>query len=175
MTPNPQPDLTDAITIREYRPEDQPAVAALYTDGLLSGQIPDNDTGADVENVEEAYIQPSRNGFWIAEVDDQVVGMVGVAEDEPNQAEIRRLRVQKGMQGKGVGNQLMEKALSFCRHHGYLKVILDTRLEKGPAIEMFERFGFQHHRSRNAPEKELQEFYLDLYRDPDSDRENSGK
>lgn len=170
MNPEAQTDLTDVIHIRDYQPDDQPAVSHLYAHGLLSGQIATNDTGADIENVQEAYVEPSRNGFWVAEVGQRVVGMVGVAEDEPNQAEIRRLRVEKPYQGKGVGIQLMEKALSFCRHHGYLKVILDTRLEKSGAIELFERFGFQHHRSKTGPGKELLEFYLDLYRDPDSER-----
>ncbi len=159
----------ERINLRTYEPSDQQSVSWLYAHGLLDGQIPDNDTGADIENVAEAYFTTDRANFWVAEVDGEVVGMVGVAEDEPNIAEIRRMRVCPEMHGKGVATRLMEQALQFCRHHGYLKVRLDTRLEPGHAAEMFERFAFQHHRTREVPGKELLEFYLDLYREPRGD------
>jgi putative acetyltransferase len=163
--------LAHQVLIRSFDPGDQAAVSRLYTQGLLAGQIPDNDTGADIENIAEAYLDPDRAGFWVAEFEGQVVGMVGVAEDEPNVAEIRRLRVDPDRQNHGIGMRLMETALGFCRHHGYLKVRLDTRLEKGQATELFDRFAFQHHRTRDVPGKEVLEFYLDLYREPKSDEE----
>ena len=92
--------------------------------------------------------------------------MVGVAGDEWNVAEIRRLRVAPPMQGLGVETKLLEVALPFCRQHGYLKVVLDTHMERGPAMELFDRFAFQHHRTKTIHEKDLHEFYLDLYRSP---------
>jgi len=159
------------VRIRTYQPADQPAVSRLYVSGLLAGQIATNDTGADIEMIEEAYLNAEKAGFWVAEVDGKVVGMVGVAEDEPNVAEIRRLRVEREFQSKGIGTMLLEEALGFCRHHSYLKVRLDTRIEKDTATDLFDRFGFQHHRSRDVPGKELLEFYLDLYREPKPDDE----
>jgi hypothetical protein len=36
----------DRLIVRTYRPENQPVVARLYTDGLLAGQLAPNDTGA---------------------------------------------------------------------------------------------------------------------------------
>lgn len=152
--------------VRPYRPEDQPVVARLYTTGLLEGEIPPNDTGADIENIKEAYLDDPRAALWIAEYDGQPAGMIGVAPDGEDVAEIRRLRVDPEFWGKDIRRCLLETALSFCQHHGYLKVVLDTRFERGPALELFERFGFQHHRSREVPGKELLEFFLDLYRDP---------
>lgn len=162
----------DQVQIRTYSGEDQPDVARLYTGGLLAGQIPDNDTGADIENIGEAYLDTERANFWVAEYRGRIVGMIGVAEDEPNVAEIRRLRVEPDLQGSGIGMALMETALSFCRHHGYLKVRLDTRLEeKGQGMGLFDRFAFQHHRSKDVPGKKIFEFYLDLYREPRSEDE----
>jgi N-acetylglutamate synthase-like GNAT family acetyltransferase len=161
----------DQVHIRTYEPSDQPAVSHLYVNGLLAGQIPTNDTGADIEMIEEAYLNAEKANFWVAVYEDRVVGMVGVAEDEPNVAEVRRLRVENDLQARGIGRLLLEAALGFCRHHGYLKVRLDTRIEKDTASDMFDRFGFQHHRSRDVPGKELLEFYLDLYRDPKPEEE----
>ena len=82
------------LSVRTYQPEDQPEVSRLYTNGLLAGQIAANDTGADVENIPEAYFDSEQNHFWVAEVDGRVVGMIGVAEESDHKAEIRRLRVE---------------------------------------------------------------------------------
>ncbi len=167
MSEGPEPIEPEAITVRSFRPSDQPTVSCLYTDGLLAGQIPPSDTGADIENIQAGYLANERNHFWIAEHDGQPVGMIGVAEDEPNIAEIRRLRVDPEYKGlEAVPEKLLERALQFCRHHGYLKVVLDTRVEPGPAKALFERFGFNHHRTRSVQDKELLEFYLDLYQQP---------
>jgi len=164
----------DSVVIRPYQPQDQGAVARLYTAGLLAGQIPDNDSGADIDNIGEAYLAAERANFWVAQHEGSIVGMVGVAEDEPNVAEIRRLRVEPDLQGHGIGMLLMETALGFCRHHGYLKVRLDTRLEQvqtGLAAQMFDRFAFQHHRTKEVAGKAVLEFYLDLYREPRNEEE----
>jgi putative acetyltransferase len=152
------------VSVRSYRPEDRPAVSRLYTEGLLEGQIAANDTGADIENIAEAYLSAPENHFWVAERDGEVLGMIGVAREEEHLAEIRRLRVHPSHQQTGIAAELMRTALSHCRHHGYLKVVLDTRFTRNSVLEIFDRFGFQHTRSKNMHGKELLEFYLDLYR-----------
>ena len=79
-------------------------------------------------------------------------------------AEIRRLRVDPQFHHSDVAARLLETALAHCKHHGYLKVIFDTRFERHEAVGMFDRFGFQHTRSKASHGKELLESYLDLYR-----------
>ncbi len=94
--------------------------------------------------------------------------MVGVQKTSEHEAEIRRLRVRADYRRKGLGTRLMEQALSFCRHHGYLKVTLDVRIERGPAIALFEKFGFSLNRTREVDGRKMLDFYLDLYREPSS-------
>ncbi len=159
------------VRIRTYEREDQPQVSRLYTEGLLEGGIPPNDTGADIENISEGYFNEERAHFWVAEGDGELAGMIGVAPEGNHVAEIRRLRVLPKYWGKGIRVKLLETAITFCRHHGYLKVVLDTRFERGGALELFERFAFQHTRSREVPGKETLEFYLDLYREPKPDED----
>lgn len=159
----------EQVVIRPYTSDDTDAVLWLYEDGLLEGQIPVSDTGADIDNIEEAYLNQERNGFWIAEYNGKVVGMVGVAEGERNTAEIRRLRVDPALQLNGIGFKLIEQAVQFCHHHNYLKVVLDTRIRQGPAVEIFEKFAFQQSGSKEVNGKELLEFYLDLYREVKED------
>jgi ribosomal protein S18 acetylase RimI-like enzyme len=91
------------------------------------------------------------------------VGMVGVQHHEQGVGEIRRLRVKHDLRRRGIGSALMEVALKYCQDHGYLKITLDTFMEREPAIKLFEKFRFRHSRTRNVAGKELLYFYLDLY------------
>jgi ribosomal protein S18 acetylase RimI-like enzyme len=54
-------------------------------------------------------------------------------------------------------------ALKFCQERDYLKVALDTHIDREPAIKLFEKFRFRHGRTRAYGGKELLFFYLDLY------------
>jgi hypothetical protein len=51
----------------------------------------------------------------------------------------------------------------FCEQHNYLKVTLDTFMEREPRVHLFEKFRFRHFRTRNVAGKELMYFLLDLY------------
>lgn len=161
------------VLIRTYREQDQPAVRRLYQSGRLIGQVQPEDDASDIEDIHGSYLEPERGHFWVAEIQDRAVGIIGVREDEQDVAEIRRLRVDPAYIGRGVTTKLMETAVAFCRREGYLKVILDTRIEQGPAMRLFERFAFQHTRTRSIGGKDLLEFYLDLYHEPRA--ENRGQ
>ena len=172
MTASNENDIERRLHGRTYQPSDQQAVSRLYNDGLLRGQPAPNDTGADIENIHEGYFTDDANHFWVAEIDGQVVGMIGVARDTEHTAEIRRLRVDKQWQASAVGGKLIETALHHCTHHGYLKVVFDTRFDTDAAVDMFDRFGFQHTRTKAVQGKDLLEFYLDLYRQPRDNNED---
>jgi N-acetylglutamate synthase-like GNAT family acetyltransferase len=163
--PNPAPhDALDHCNVRTYRPEDHPAVLDLYDHGLLTGHLDPYDTAADMENIAEAFFSDPRDHFWVAEIQGQVLGMVGVVHEERDVAEVRRLRVHKDWQNTPMAERLIEMALAHCRKHAYLKVVLDTRFEQSAAMDLFTRFGFQHTRTKSLHGKELPEFYLDIYR-----------
>ncbi len=154
-------------TIRRALIDDLPDIRRLFDASVYEGQTRINDTGADIENFNEAYIEgPETSGFWIADATDDVVGMIGVQEIRDDVAEVRRLRVEEGHRRLGVGTSLMEHAIGFCRDHGYVKIVLDVRIERGPAIELFKKFGFFHSRTRETEGHKLLEFYVDLYNEP---------
>ncbi|MFI4862287.1 MAG: GNAT family N-acetyltransferase [Phycisphaerales bacterium JB063] len=167
--PTPPADTPEGLCVRSYAQQDQSAVARLYDAGLLAGQIAPNDSGADLDYIQEAYFDDPRHHFWVAEHESEILGMIGVASDEEHTAEIRRLRVDSKYQGTGIAAVLLETAIAHCKHHSYLKIRLDTRFEKDAAVDLFERVGFQHTRTRPSPGKETLEFYLDLYRKEDDE------
>jgi len=154
--------------IRDFRPEDLPACRKLYVEGLIAGKLAENDTGSDIDDIEWAYMKPPGNHFWVAETagtaaPPEVVGMIGVQAHEAECGEIRRLRVRSDHRRKGIGSALVEAALRFCQEKGYLKIQLDTFVDRDAAIRLFEKFRFRHSRTRKVGDKELMYFYLDLY------------
>jgi ribosomal protein S18 acetylase RimI-like enzyme len=156
-------DSDKPFTIRDFRPEDLPACRKLYVDGLLAGKLAENDTGFDIDDIEWAYMKPPGNHFWVAETGGQVVGMIGVQAHDEGCGEIRRLRVSSDHRRKGIGSALVETALRFCQEKGYLKIQLDTFVDREAAVRLFEKFRFRHSRTRKVGDKELMYFYLDLY------------
>jgi ribosomal protein S18 acetylase RimI-like enzyme len=157
----------EKLQIRLARDVDHTALRELFQESVIEGLVGDNDTGADIDNLQEGYFSDGgESAFWVAVYDPVVVGMIGVQKTHDNAAEIRRLRVRATFRRRGVGAVLMERALSFCQHQGYLKVVLDVRIERGPAIALFQKFGFKHARTRDIAGRKLLDFYIDLYRDP---------
>ena len=164
-SPSPLPE--GSFHVRSFRQEDLSACTQLYRDGLLGGKIAENDTGLDMDDIEAAYMSSPGSHFWVAETTAvpvrEVIGMIGVQQHEDSVGEIRRLRVRQDMRRRGIGSALIETALKFCRDRGYLKIALDTFVEREPAIKLFEKFHFRHSRTRAVGDKEVMHFYLDLY------------
>lgn len=161
-------------TIRGAIDLDQPVVIDLYESGLLAGQNDEEDPAADVRDIRQSYLaEDGGSAMWVVETlgdateHPRIVGMIGVRRLGDHLAEIKRLRVDPSHRGNGLGSMLMDTALEFCREKGYLKVTLDTRMERERAIVLFKRHGFVLNRTKEVAGKEHVEFYLDLYRDPD--------
>ncbi len=150
--------------IRSFQPADADACRHLYLEGLIGGQIADNDTGMDIDDIQAAYMSSPGSHCWVAQVPgSDIVGMIGVQHYEDDEGEIRRLRVRADHRRRGIGTMLVETAVRFCQDHQYLKIKLDTFMEREPAVKLFEKFHFKLSRDRNVGSKNLLYFYLDLY------------
>ena len=166
--PTPSADFQlQQVLVRSAQDEDVAYLQELFRESLLEGLVGDNDTGADIDNLREGYFEDGgQSCFWVAVHNSLVIGMIGVQKMADNAAEVRRLRVRKRYRRLGIGGLLMERALTFCQRQSYLKVVLDVRIERGPAIALFQKFGFKHARTREIAGRKLLDFYIDLYRDP---------
>ena len=156
---------TSDMQIRVAVQDDISVLRELFEKSRVDGEIRENDTGADLDHLMDGYFNCQESSFWVAEFDNTIVGMIGVQKMNDSSAEVRRLRVRDMFRRKGIGSALMKHAISFCREKQFLKVVLDVRLERDPAIKMFDSFGFLHGRERDLNGRQLRDFYLDLYSD----------
>jgi len=158
-------DSSRGGSIRIASEKDVPVLLELFERSRIEGQLRENDTGTDLDYLVAGYFECKDSGFWVAEIEDVIVGMIGVQRISDDSAEIRRLRVRDGFRRKGIGSSLMGQAISFCKEKQFLKVVLDVRIERGAALAMFDTFGFLQGRERDIDGRKLRDFYLDLYSD----------
>ncbi len=129
-------------TIRQYNPSDQPSVKSVILNGLKEfgfEYTPEYDF--DLEDPEKYYLKKG-GMFYILEIDGKVVGTVAVV-NRGDTAELKRLYVNKDYQGKGLGSQLFDTALQFCRDNGFKKVEFETNKKFEKAHLLYRKRGFK--------------------------------
>ena len=102
----------------------------------------------DIEGLEEYYILPERNNFFVAIIEDKIVATGAIrAYDrdyeffrdvytEDNTASIWRLMVDKDYRRHGIARKLVAKMEEFAKNEGYEMIYLHTHryLEAAPAF-----------------------------------------
>lgn len=87
----------------------------------------------------------TRDGFWIVSLKNRIEG--GIAIDgikaTTDGAHLRWFILSPEVRGRGLGNKLMEEAVSFCRKKNYKKVYLETFEGLHAARHLYEKFGFK--------------------------------
>ena len=85
--------------------------------------------------------------FWMAVSGDEIVGSLVVDGGEPEAAELgahlRLFFVDEALHGKGIGRDLMQRAVAFCDDHGYKRSYLTTFEGLDEARRLYERFGYR--------------------------------
>lgn len=94
----------------------------------------------DLQNIPEVYKGKSR--FWVALDGDKVVGTVGILDRGENTAKLRRMFVQKEYRGTGLGQKLLDTALTFAKEVGYAKIKLNTHVNMKRAHHFYEKNKF---------------------------------
>ena len=155
--------------VQPYCPEDQLEVEAMYERAGRAEEIgyrwmPERSSGPDPESVE--YAADTYLAFWVAVLPvnagaDQVVGMVGVERADPRSdmpsgmplaqewrrrndiAELRFLRVAEEQWEQGIGTQLSQTAIAWCRDYGFRALILNTPSLQKPALDLYRELDFK--------------------------------
>ena len=158
------------ISIRQFRAPDAEAVRDLFahaqddaaeiysrTEADREGfhEYIDGALNHDLAHVEQSYLQRQDSNFWIAELDGQVVGSIGAYRRDDEEAEIRRLAVDRSARRQGVASRLMDEAEEFCRSAGYARAIVWTANHMSAAIAFLQHRGYHELEDHAFPHTSL--------------------
>jgi GNAT superfamily N-acetyltransferase len=90
----------------------------------------------------EPTLNPPSGSFFIANLDDHVVGCGGLQWIDSATAEIKRMWVDPTRRGIGLGKRLLGFLEAEARSAGRTRVILDTNESLTQAISMYRALGY---------------------------------
>jgi putative acetyltransferase len=133
--------LIEASTAEEYK-------AAV---GLFNEYIASLDFDLGFQNVDhELTILPTMYGpptgrLFLVRAEGTFVGCAALRRIENDTTcELKRMYLQAGYRGKGIGKAIMEKSIQGARSLGYTVMKLDTIGYKMPwAVKLYESYGFR--------------------------------
>jgi N-acetylglutamate synthase-like GNAT family acetyltransferase len=84
----------------------------------------------------------STDYFAVMEMDGRIVGSIVIDGQEDQTAMLRFFLVHPEARGRGLGQELMNRALAFCREHSFKSVFLWTLSDLKTAIHIYQQSGF---------------------------------
>ena len=85
---------------------------------------------------------PTGGRLWIAEIDGNIVGSAAIVRVDDETAQFRWFLVDENYQNMGIGSNLINIALDFCRENKYSHIFLWTFKGLDPARHLYNRSGF---------------------------------
>ncbi|KAM6221185.1 N-acetyltransferase 8 [Rhynchocyon petersi] len=105
----------------------------------------------DMADITKTYFEGQGTHFWVAEVDGQVVGMVGCLPVEDPALRAQRVQlfhlfVASDHRGRGIAKALVRTVLQFAHTSGFCEVVLSTTMLQRPACSLYLSLGFRKDR-----------------------------
>ncbi|KAI3621994.1 hypothetical protein WG66_015012 [Moniliophthora roreri] len=94
---------------------------------------------------------PTPNGFWVAEIENKVVGCVGLGyfyDANPTQGEVRRAAVSSCYRRRDIAKKLMHRLIAHARNHDLETLTLNTKELYDTALKMYMESGWEVVRMR---------------------------
>ena len=130
--------------IRRYGPSDKRAVRRLHDDAL-------NEVGAhlgigpwddDLDDIEGVYLG-SGGEFLVGILEGEIVAMGAIRQVSPDAAEVKRMRVRPGLQGRGYGQAMLDALHRRAADLGYTTLHLDTTVQQRVARRLYLKNGYR--------------------------------
>lgn len=138
--PQPQP----VISIRPFQPGDLGYVAYLH--GYLYDrkyQFGPMFEYYVMKGLTEFMMNTDGGELWVAEVDNEIVGSIAITKSSDTVAQLRWFVLDENYQGMGIGKQLMETSLNFCKENHYEHVFLWTVSTLAAARYLYQKYQFK--------------------------------
>ena len=148
MSQNPSPSVSEMeVTIIGYVPGAIGRITELHADYYKRHWDFDLFFESKVATELSEFLNrfnPGHDGFWLAMVDDKIVGAVAIdgKEVKTSGARLRWFIVEPEYQGRGVGQRLLQEAIAFCRRDDIPRVYLHSFAGLDAARHVYEKFNF---------------------------------
>lgn len=110
----------------------------------------------------DKYARPDGR-LYIAKVEDEAVGCIGLRKIDDENCEMKRLYVKPAFRGHKIANKLVELIINDAKEIGYKSILLDTLPFLEGAIRLYKKLGFFEIDSyNNSPMDNLVYLRLDL-------------
>jgi len=106
----------------------------------------------DLNEISKFY-QINNGNFWIAKVDDKVIGTIALLDIGNNQTALRKMFVSGNYRGKefGVGQALLHNLIDWATHKKIAEIFLGTTEKFLRAQRFYEKNGFVEIESEELP------------------------
>ena len=84
----------------------------------------------------------ARGRLWLAAQGDRLIGCTAIALRDNNVGQLRWVLVDESARGVGLGKQLVNAALEYCREAGCRSVYLETTDGLPESQALYEKLGF---------------------------------
>ena len=132
------------LRIRRYEPEDREAVWRLHNEALdeVGAHLGNGPWDDDLHGIEAAYLEAGGE-FLVGVLDGRVVAMGALRRVSLEEAEVKRMRVEPALQGRGYGQALLDALHRRAAGLGYSTLRLDTAVRQRAARSLYERNGYR--------------------------------
>jgi len=151
-------DMANKALVRTYRPEDQDRVKRCIIELQDFERVlePDRVEGERIaernfQELQEAHHQ-NTGKIFVAEVDEEVVGLVNVRFEHESQtymsslvdyAYISDIFVLQAYRGRGIGTMLLQQAEAFARQQGATVLKIGVLAKNRQAADVYQHVGFR--------------------------------
>jgi GNAT superfamily N-acetyltransferase len=132
------------LHIRRYEPSDKRAVRRLHDDALneVGAHLGPGTWDDDLDDIEGVYLV-SGGEFLVGILEREVVAIGALKRVSPKAAEVKRMRVRPGLQGRGYGQAILDALHRSAAGLGYTTLHLDTTVQQRVARRLYLKNGYR--------------------------------
>ncbi|WP_166174868.1 GNAT family N-acetyltransferase [Rubrobacter tropicus] len=138
------PATAKTLTIRRYRPGDREAVRNLHDEALneVGAHLGSGPWDEDLDAIESVYLEGGGE-FLVGTLEGKVVAMGALLRTSDERAQVTRMRVSPNLQGRGIGQELLDRLHGRAAELGYASLHLDTTAQQVAAQRLYEKNGYR--------------------------------
>jgi len=126
-----------------YRDDHREPMLALHRSALVGiplGMSQQEDE-ADLVAIEQVYLRGGE--FLLGFINERLVAMGGFKRLTDTSAELRRMRIERELQGRGYGTQLLRELERLAFKSGIRTLCLDAARRRPLTLEFYRKHGYQ--------------------------------